>query len=36
MPNVHEIIRFADMEDRANDGGAYSRVAWTTGLRVSW
>ena len=29
-------VQFADMEDRANDGGAYSGVAWTTGLRVSW
>ncbi|MDA1185975.1 MAG: hypothetical protein O2930_15200 [Acidobacteria bacterium] len=27
---------FADMDDRAGDGGAYSGVAWTTGLRVSW
>ena len=29
-------IQFADMRDRANDGGAYSGVAWTTGLRMSW
>jgi phosphate-selective porin OprO/OprP len=29
-------VQFADMEDRANDGGAYSGVGWTTGLRVSW
>ena len=29
-------VQFAEMEDRANDGGAYSGVAWTTGLRVSW
>jgi len=29
-------VQFADMEDRADDGGAYSGVAWTTGLRVSW
>ena len=28
--------KFADMNDRANDGGAYSGVSWTTGLRVSW
>jgi len=29
-------LQFADMNDRANDGGAYSGVAWTSGLRVSW
>jgi phosphate-selective porin OprO/OprP len=29
-------VQFADMEDRANDGGAYSGVGWTSGLRVSW
>jgi phosphate-selective porin OprO/OprP len=29
-------LQFADMNDSANDGGAYSGVAWTTGLRVSW
>jgi len=29
-------VQFADMEDRANDGGAYSGVGWTAGLRVSW
>ena len=29
-------VQFADMNDRANDGGTYSGVAWTTGLRVSW
>ena len=29
-------IDFADMRDRADDGGAYLGVAWTTGLRVSW
>jgi phosphate-selective porin OprO/OprP len=29
-------IQFADMNDRANDGGAYSGVSWTTGLRVGW
>ena len=29
-------VQFADMHDRANDGGAYSGVAWTTGLRVGW
>jgi phosphate-selective porin OprO/OprP len=29
-------VQFADMEDRANDGGAYSGVGFTSGLRVSW
>jgi phosphate-selective porin OprO/OprP len=29
-------VSFADMEDRANDGGEYSGVAATAGLRVSW
>lgn len=29
-------IDFADMRDRADDGGAYSGVAWTTGFRMSW
>ena len=29
-------LQFADMNDRANDGGAYSGTSWTTGLRVSW
>ena len=29
-------VQFADMNDRANNGGAYSGVAWTTGLRVGW
>ncbi len=29
-------IQFADMRDRADDGGAYSGVAWTTGFRMSW
>jgi phosphate-selective porin OprO/OprP len=29
-------VQFADMKDRANKGGAYSGVAWTTGLRVGW
>jgi phosphate-selective porin OprO/OprP len=28
--------QFAKMNDRANDGGAYSGASWTTGLRVSW
>lgn len=29
-------LQWADMNDRANDGGAYSGIAWTTGLRVGW
>jgi phosphate-selective porin OprO/OprP len=29
-------VQFADMNDRAGDGGAYSGVSWTTGLRVGW
>lgn len=29
-------VQFADMQDTADDGGAYSGVAWTTGLRVGW
>jgi len=29
-------LQVADMHDRANDGGAYSGVSWTTGLRVGW
>jgi phosphate-selective porin OprO/OprP len=29
-------VQFADMEDRAADGGAYSGTVWTTGFRVSW
>jgi phosphate-selective porin OprO/OprP len=29
-------VQYADMEDRAGDGGAYSGVGWTAGLRVSW
>jgi phosphate-selective porin OprO and OprP len=29
-------LQVADMNDRANDGGAYSGVSWTTGLRVGW
>ena len=29
-------VQFADMNDRANDGGEFSGVAWTTGLRVGW
>ena len=29
-------IQFADMRDRANDGGAYSGVAGPSGFRMSW
>jgi len=29
-------VHVAELDDRANDGGAYSGVSWTTGLRVSW
>jgi phosphate-selective porin OprO/OprP len=29
-------LQFADMEDRAEDGGAYSGWAWTTAFRLSW
>ena len=29
-------LQFADMNDSAADGGAYSGIALTTGLRVSW
>ena len=29
-------IQWAEMDDRANDGGAYNGVAWTTGVRVGW
>ena len=29
-------LQFADMNDRADEGGAYSGVSWTTGLRVGW
>jgi phosphate-selective porin OprO/OprP len=29
-------FQIADMNDRANDGGAYSGMAWTTGLRIGW
>jgi phosphate-selective porin OprO/OprP len=33
---VQSGVDWADMGDRADDGGAYSGVSWTTGLRVSW
>lgn len=29
-------LQWADMDDRANDGGEYSGLAWTSGLRVGW
>jgi phosphate-selective porin OprO/OprP len=29
-------LQFEDMNDKANDGGAFSGVSWTTGLRVGW
>jgi phosphate-selective porin OprO/OprP len=29
-------LQFADMQDRADDGGEYSGVSWVTGLRVGW
>jgi phosphate-selective porin OprO/OprP len=29
-------LQWADMNDRANDGGEYSGVSWTTGLRIGW
>jgi phosphate-selective porin OprO/OprP len=29
-------VQFADMNDRAGDGGAYSGVGWTSGVRVGW
>lgn len=29
-------VQYADMDDRPNDGGAYSGVSWTSGLRVGW
>ncbi|MBI2816547.1 MAG: hypothetical protein HYX72_06380 [Acidobacteria bacterium] len=29
-------VQYADMHDGAHDGGAYSGIAWTNGLRVSW
>jgi len=28
--------QLADMDDRTDQGGNYSEVSWTTGLRVSW
>jgi phosphate-selective porin OprO and OprP len=29
-------VQFADLQDRANDGGAYSGVSWVTGVRLGW
>ena len=29
-------VEFGKMQDRANDGGAYSGTSWVTGLRVGW
>jgi phosphate-selective porin OprO and OprP len=29
-------LQFADMNDQARDGGEYSGVSWTTGVRVGW
>lgn len=29
-------VQYADMTDRARDGGDYSGWAWTTGLRIAW
>ncbi|OFW09355.1 MAG: hypothetical protein A3G20_04795 [Acidobacteria bacterium RIFCSPLOWO2_12_FULL_59_11] len=29
-------LQYADMNNRARDGGDYSGLSWTTGLRVSW
>jgi phosphate-selective porin OprO/OprP len=29
-------LQYADMDDSANDGGEYSGLSWTTGIRVGW
>ena len=29
-------LQDADMNDAANDGGAYSGLSWITGIRVGW
>ncbi len=29
-------VQYADMNDRAGDGGAYSGTSWVTGFRVGW
>jgi phosphate-selective porin OprO/OprP len=33
---VQSGVQVADMDDRSGDGGAYSGVSWTTGVRVGW
>jgi phosphate-selective porin OprO/OprP len=33
---VQSGLQWADMNDRVADGGEYSGVSWTTGLRVGW
>ena len=33
---VQSGVQFADMQDSANDGGAYSGTSWVTGLRIGW
>jgi phosphate-selective porin OprO/OprP len=29
-------LQYADMDDRANDGGAYSGLSWIAGIRIGW
>jgi phosphate-selective porin OprO/OprP len=29
-------LQFAEMRDRASDGGEYAGLSWTTGIRVGW
>jgi phosphate-selective porin OprO and OprP len=29
-------VQWGEMDDRANDGGTYSGVAWTSGVRLGW
>jgi phosphate-selective porin OprO/OprP len=29
-------LQYADMSDRAGDGGAFTGWSWTTGFRISW
>ena len=29
-------LQWADMNDRASDGGEYTGISWTTGVRVGW
>ena len=33
---VQSGLQYADMDDRARDGGGYNGWAWTTGFRISW